>query len=342
MQQQMQHPLSQLPESPVPALRGRFNSRDLPRTYSGQYASGHHHDLLLPLECLQQEQFLQAKVSTSVFFCIYLSIIFALQFISTFIIITITTGAGYNNSSHQHHFGPPPLSPRPPLLFPLEQAAAAPQQALSWTLTNLIHLIFSLMTIHFSKGSFLVVNQQGELNAMTVWEQLEATPESSTHMRRTLLIVPTILCYIAICAVNFETTITMTNLCIWSIAMLPKLYFMNGVRLFGINRTAGIDDDDDVVDAEYCFFYDQQQQVQQQQQQQQLLQQQQQLQQQQLQPQPQPQILFSSMPDNDDDEPPHHDTTAAIVGTTVKWDGGGGIGAATTTTTSTTTRKKTQ
>jgi hypothetical protein len=241
-----------LPSESTPP-RGRFNSRDLPRTYSGQYACGGTIDgvgqQLMPLECLQQEQFLQSKVSTGVFFCIYLSLILTMQFVATTTLLLISTGVdGHdwlqrlllfqqqrpivdvdnNNNNNQNN----DLSP----------------QSLSWTLTNLIHLIFCLMTIHFSKGSFLVVNQQGELNAMTVWEQLEATPESSTHMRRSLLIVPTILSYIAIWMTNFEPTITFLNVCIWCVNMLPKLSFMNGVRLFGINRTAGIDDDVDYND----------------------------------------------------------------------------------------------
>jgi hypothetical protein len=232
------------PESSTPP-RGRFNSRDLPRTYSGQYAcctdGGQQ---LMPLECLQQEQFLQSKVSTGVFFCIYLSLILTMQFVATTTLLLISTGVDGHDWLQRL------------LLF--QQRLVVDQdknqnqnendlspQSLSWTLTNLIHLMFCLMTIHFSKGSFLVVNQQGELNAMTVWEQLEATPESSTHMRRSLLIVPTILSYIAIWMTNFEPTVTFLNVCIWCVNMLPKLSFMNGVRLFGINRTAGIDDDVD-------------------------------------------------------------------------------------------------
>jgi hypothetical protein len=104
-----------------------------------------------------------------------------------------------------------------------------------------------LLYLHWLKGSYLL-DEQGELNAMTVWEQLEATNESTTHMRRILLIVPTCLAYMACLASKFQPTICTINIIFWSISMFAKLPQMNGVRLFGINRTAGIDDDFDEAD----------------------------------------------------------------------------------------------
>ena len=43
------------------------------------------------------------------------------------------------------------------------------------------------------------------------------------------------------------------NVGVWSVVMIPKLPFMNGVRLFGINRTAGIDDCVDIDNEDDCF-----------------------------------------------------------------------------------------
>ena len=74
--------------------------------------------------------------------------------------------------------------------------------------------------------------------------QLEAVPHAQNNVavRRTLLTVPTVLAYTACVTSHFDPLTCFINVVLWSIAMLAKLPFMNGVRLFGINRTAGIDD----------------------------------------------------------------------------------------------------
>jgi hypothetical protein len=110
----------------------------------------------------------------------------------------------------------------------------------SWTVTNLIHLVFSLLYVHWIKGS--LADEQGEMNALTVWEQLEAT-QGTKPVRQVLLIVPTVLTYTACWSMNYQTRASFWNIVIWLVAVLAKLPFMNGVRIFGINRTAGIDDD---------------------------------------------------------------------------------------------------
>ena len=113
----------------------------------------------------------------------------------------------------------------------------------TWTVTNAAHLLVTIIYIHWLKGSFLL-DEQGELNAMTTWEQLEAVPyaKNNVAVRRTLLTVPTVLAYTACVTSHFDPVTCFINVVLWSIAMLAKLPFMNGVRLFGINRTAGIDD----------------------------------------------------------------------------------------------------
>ena len=111
----------------------------------------------------------------------------------------------------------------------------------TWTVTNAIHLLVTILYIHWLKGSFLL-DEQGELNAMTTWEQLEASPYANVAVRRTLLTLPTVLAYTACVTSHFDPVTSGLNVVLWSIAMLAKLPMMNGVRLFGINRTAGIDD----------------------------------------------------------------------------------------------------
>jgi hypothetical protein len=107
---------------------------------------------------------------------------------------------------------------------------------------------------------------QGEMNAMTLWEQIVSAPslvhshDSSSAMLRkghvmldggatgsgrdVLVVIPTLLalasCYVA----SFEKLYALPNVILWGVVMLPKMPFMNGVRILGINRTIGIDDGD--------------------------------------------------------------------------------------------------
>lgn len=112
-----------------------------------------------------------------------------------------------------------------------------------WTVTNFIHLAVTVPYIHWLKGS--IFDPQGEMNALTIWEQLEARGSDSKRVRQLLLIAPTLLCYAACHFSGYRVGICGVNLIFWSIAILAKLPFMNGVRIFGINRTVGIDDTED-------------------------------------------------------------------------------------------------
>jgi hypothetical protein len=62
--------------------------------------------------------------------------------------------------------------------------------------------------------------------------------------RDVLVVIPTLLalasCYVA----SFEKLYAIPNVILWGVVMLPKMPFMNGVRILGINRTIGIDDGD--------------------------------------------------------------------------------------------------
>eukprot|EP00545_Synedropsis_sp_CCMP1620_P013075 CAMPEP_0119016008 /NCGR_PEP_ID=MMETSP1176-20130426/11766_1 /TAXON_ID=265551 /ORGANISM="Synedropsis recta cf, Strain CCMP1620" /LENGTH=166 /DNA_ID=CAMNT_0006969333 /DNA_START=487 /DNA_END=984 /DNA_ORIENTATION=- len=66
---------------------------------------------------------------------------------------------------------------------------------LAWTVTHSIHFIITMLYIHWIKGSPNFY-EQGEMNGMTLWEQLESTKDTS-HAKRVLMLVPTVLCYLA-------------------------------------------------------------------------------------------------------------------------------------------------
>jgi ORMDL family len=199
----------------------RFNSRDMPRSYTGEYQSGASPDLL-PLEVLRSQQFLSlSKVNFSVFALAYTTIVLAHFGLATIIVTATST------------------SIRDSTAWP---SALKMVCRSSWTITHAIHTICTVWCVHWLKGSYLLLDEQGELNGMTIWEQLEATSESGWYMRRSLFLVPTLLSYIACWMHNFDKAVCMANVAFWTIAMVPKLPMMNGVRLFGINRTAGIDE----------------------------------------------------------------------------------------------------
>jgi len=109
----------------------------------------------------------------------------------------------------------------------------------SWTRTNGLHFATTLSYLHWSKGS--IYDEQGEMNAMTVWEQLEAN-QGTEFVMRFLKIVPTFVCYCACHFADFKLTICLINIALWTFSMAAKTSFMNDKRLFGINSTVGIDD----------------------------------------------------------------------------------------------------
>lgn len=112
--------------------------------------------------------------------------------------------------------------------------------ALCWTVTHSAHFIITMLYIHWIKGSPNFY-EQGEMNGMTLWEQLESTKDTA-NAKRGLFIVPTVLCYLACHFSSYDPDLVLWNVGIWIVCILFKMPFMNGVRVLGINRTTGIDD----------------------------------------------------------------------------------------------------
>eukprot|EP00559_Dactyliosolen_fragilissimus_P003564 CAMPEP_0184864140 /NCGR_PEP_ID=MMETSP0580-20130426/13949_1 /TAXON_ID=1118495 /ORGANISM="Dactyliosolen fragilissimus" /LENGTH=116 /DNA_ID=CAMNT_0027362807 /DNA_START=487 /DNA_END=837 /DNA_ORIENTATION=- len=111
-----------------------------------------------------------------------------------------------------------------------------------------------MVYLHWIKGSPDFYGQ-GELNAMTWWEQISSAPPSDedgsrrgggggiANAQTVLFIVPTILCHLACHFCAYDKTLSAVNVFVWAICVIAKLELMNGVRLLGINSTTGIDDD---------------------------------------------------------------------------------------------------
>lgn len=211
--------------SPSPPTRSRLNSKDIPRTYSGLYGTGGElthqtpNSDLLPFE-------LSRNLNTDWLKCsprqsgnagwTISSLLFTYLFFIALIEIVV-------------------------LALPIVSISLAS----SWTYTNILHGIITLLCFHWIKGSPNWY-EQGELNAMTLWEQLNSSPDSSCTLRyskQMLFVVPTVLCYLACHFGRYEKGLSLVNVLIWIVCLVAKLDWMNGVRLWGINRTIGIDDD---------------------------------------------------------------------------------------------------
>ena len=148
----------------------------------------------------------------------------------------------------------------------------------AWTLANASHAMVSLCYLHWIKGNpaDYFDGTQGEMNYMTLWEQIVSKPSIHLHAKPTaspprslegsltraikklrsrdvLCVIPTLLAQLSCHAAKYQTEYVVINVGVWSVVMIPKLPFMNGVRLFGINRTAGIDDCLDIDNEDDCF-----------------------------------------------------------------------------------------
>lgn len=81
---------------------------------------------------------------------------------------------------------------------------------------------------------------QGEYNALTLYEQLDAgVPWTST--KKFLILVPLLLCLVACFTADYKPFYIVVNCGIMSISVIGKLPQMHGVRILGINSTPGID-----------------------------------------------------------------------------------------------------
>ncbi|GKY99120.1 hypothetical protein MPSEU_000867500 [Mayamaea pseudoterrestris] len=130
----------------------------------------------------------------------------------------------------------------------------------STTLTNVLHTLLTILSLHWIKGQ--PFDDTGSQAGWTLWEQLllagqqeqqgvnlnnANTMSSNSNHRRTLqswlLLVPTLLTYAACVQCQYNAVACVVNVVSWVVALVAKLPAMVGVRIFGINRTVGIDDD---------------------------------------------------------------------------------------------------
>jgi hypothetical protein len=191
--------------------RGRLNSREITRSYSGLYGEGGN-DNLLAFELAQAHHTDWLEQGGWLLLSAYVG---AIAIFEVLAMVILDSDGSY----------------LPEQAYPL--------YGMSWTLTSGVHLVLSIVYLHWLKGSLF--DEQGEMAALTLWEQLEGRPKTS-WTKRVLTIVPTLLCYASCHFSNYDRKLCMINILFWIACVMGKLPIMNGVRILGINRTAGIDD----------------------------------------------------------------------------------------------------
>ncbi|KAL7561447.1 hypothetical protein ACA910_020270 [Epithemia clementina (nom. ined.)] len=191
--------------------RARLNSRDIPRTYSGLYG-GLDGDLV-PFELNRRPSRRFSGSFVGILLALYLTFLVVTWQLVCLVLLVL----GWPHGEHD--------------LF-----------SYSWTGLNVVHAALSIIQVHWLKGSMYFLDDvTGELQGFTLWEQLEATSDTRL-VRETLMVVPCLLTWMACHFVDYHHMTCALNVVVWMACLLGKLPCMNGVRLFGINRTAGIDD----------------------------------------------------------------------------------------------------
>ena len=193
------------PSPDVYTNRKRLPSKDIPRSYSGQFGRGGDADEgdLLPFELSRNRNTEWIAHGGSGLLITYILIVGLIEFI----------------------------------------ACTYLKFELSWTATNLLHGFITFVYLHWIKGSPNFYDQN-EMNGMTVWEQFDGSEPAYTLKKRLAMIIPTVLCYLACHFVDYDISFTVYNVVCWLVlCIIPKMPFMHGVRLLGINSTAGIDDE---------------------------------------------------------------------------------------------------
>ncbi|EAY10730.1 ORMDL family protein [Trichomonas vaginalis G3] len=105
--------------------------------------------------------------------------------------------------------------------------------AAAWTLVNFIHGAVSFSVFHWIKGTPFI-DDHGAYSTQTFWEQID---ESAMFdwARKFLTIFPIFLLYLALDSGKWELAVAWINLPVTALVLIPKLPFMHGVRIFGIN-----------------------------------------------------------------------------------------------------------
>lgn len=107
--------------------------------------------------------------------------------------------------------------------------------AIAWTLTNVIHNVVMFVFLHIEKGTPFETTDQGKARFLTVWEQLDKGEQFSPS-KKFLTTVPIVLFFLASFYTKYDSYHFLINAVSLIVVLIPKLPFLHGVRIFGINK----------------------------------------------------------------------------------------------------------
>jgi len=104
-----------------------------------------------------------------------------------------------------------------------------------WTIVNITHAFVTFFLMHWRKGSADSINDDGVSEVATFWELLDSGMQY-TPTKKFFTIVPVILFLAASYEHEWKKRYFFVNCVALTLSIVPKMTFMDGIRLLGINK----------------------------------------------------------------------------------------------------------
>jgi len=104
-----------------------------------------------------------------------------------------------------------------------------------WTIVNITHAIVTFFLMHWRKGSATSIDDDGASEVTTFWEALDCGMQY-TPTKKFFTIVPIMLFLVASYEHEWKKRYFFVNIVALSLSVIPKMTFMDGIRLLGINK----------------------------------------------------------------------------------------------------------
>jgi len=107
--------------------------------------------------------------------------------------------------------------------------------AQAWTVVHATHGIINFFVMHYITGTPGELQDQGEYNNLTWWEQLD-DGTSWTNSRKALMLIPIVLFLITSHMTGYELSHLVINLAVLALVVIPKLPQLHRVRIVSIDE----------------------------------------------------------------------------------------------------------
>jgi len=106
----------------------------------------------------------------------------------------------------------------------------------AWFIIHCMHTAITFVILHWLKGSpFWLTEDQGRYDNLTFWEQIDHGRQY-TRNRKLMTLVPVVLFVLASYSCNWDFTVSSVSFLGLLVVLIPKLGYMHGVRVAGINE----------------------------------------------------------------------------------------------------------